>query len=140
MQARPAPWASGYIGVPFVPGGRDRSGCDCWGLVVLVYRERWRIRLPAWAADYDPHDRAAAAAAFAQAAARDWRRIDPSSAREGDVALLRVGGAACHVGVIAGWPWLLHVERGTDSGVDRLDGVRWARRLDSVWRHPDLVP
>jgi cell wall-associated NlpC family hydrolase len=136
--ARPAPWAADYVGLPFVPGGRGRGGCDCWGLVVLVYRERFRITLPAWQASADPADRAAVAAEFRQAPARGWRRIDPSSARDGDVALLRVGGAPCHVGVIAGWPWLLHAERGTDAALDRLDGVRWARRFDSLWRHEAL--
>jgi cell wall-associated NlpC family hydrolase len=139
MRPSPAPWARDYIGIPFVAGGRDRTGCDCWGLVRLVLAERWRLRLPAWS-DADPDDRAAVDAEFARAPERGWRRIDLSSARDGDVALLRVAGAPCHVGVIAGWPWMLHAERGTGAAVDRLDGARWARRLDSVWRHQDLVP
>lgn len=137
---RPPSWTAEYVGIPFAPGGATRQGCDCWGLVRLVFRARWRIVLPGFEQGIDPADRGAVAAAFAAAPARGWRRIDPSSAREADVALLRVGGAPCHVGLIVGWPWLLHVERGTDAALDRLDGVRWARRLDSVWRHEEMVP
>lgn len=31
--------------VPYLPGGGDWSGCDCWGLVELWYRERFGIEL-----------------------------------------------------------------------------------------------
>lgn len=144
MLARPPPWTRDYIGIPFAPHGRDRTGCDCWGLVRLVLRERFGLRLPSYADAYAGAGLAEAednAAALRHGAgAERWRRLDPGSARAGDVALLRLAGTACHVGVIVGWPWMLHVETGTDAAVERLDALRWARRLDSVWRHPALVP
>lgn len=37
---------SKYVGIPFVPGGRDRKGADCYGLMVLVYREMFNTELP----------------------------------------------------------------------------------------------
>jgi len=36
-----APWASTYVGIPYRFAGRDRAGCDCWGLVRLVLAERF---------------------------------------------------------------------------------------------------
>ena len=29
---------SQFVGIPFVDGGRDMSGCDCWGLAMLVFK------------------------------------------------------------------------------------------------------
>ena len=34
-----------FIGIPFVNGGRDFTGCDCWGLVCLAYRHLFGTEL-----------------------------------------------------------------------------------------------
>ena len=38
-------FANAIVGVPFKSRGRDRSGWDCWGLVVAFYRECFGIEL-----------------------------------------------------------------------------------------------
>jgi len=35
-----------YLRIPFLMLGRNRKGCDCWGLVSLIYREKLNIYLP----------------------------------------------------------------------------------------------
>lgn len=39
-------WWNRYIGIPFQSRGRSFNGCDCWGLVVLVYEHELAHPLP----------------------------------------------------------------------------------------------
>ena len=39
-------WIHHYLSIPYVPGGRDRQGVDCWGLLRLAYLEQFHIALP----------------------------------------------------------------------------------------------
>lgn len=41
-----------YLGLPFKHLGRDRKGVDCWGLVLLYYKEMFGIEIPDW--EYEP--------------------------------------------------------------------------------------
>jgi len=46
-------WTDRYIGIPFKEGGRDFSGCDCAGLVLLALREETGIQ----ALDFTEYER-----------------------------------------------------------------------------------
>ncbi|QDP54805.1 MAG: hypothetical protein Unbinned3891contig1000_3 [Prokaryotic dsDNA virus sp.] len=40
-------WTTPYLRIPYVEGGRVRDGgVDCWGLLRVVYEERYGIHLP----------------------------------------------------------------------------------------------
>ena len=45
-------WANAYVGLPWADLGRDRTGCDCWGLARLVYAEQLGIALPSYSDAY----------------------------------------------------------------------------------------
>ena len=44
-------WVNNYVGLHYEVGGRTKSGVDCYGLLCLVYREKFGIELPDWATD-----------------------------------------------------------------------------------------
>ncbi len=39
-------WAVPYIGLPWVRGARGPDAYDCWGLLVHLYRSRYKTELP----------------------------------------------------------------------------------------------
>ena len=49
-------WWNRYIGTPFKAFGRTMEGCDCWGLLRIVYREAFGIELPSYVSDYTATD------------------------------------------------------------------------------------
>jgi cell wall-associated NlpC family hydrolase len=63
---------SKFIGIPFVNGGRDYSGCDCWGLVKLIYKELANIDLPEY--HISCHDTAKISTAV-NMSRRDWVKL-----------------------------------------------------------------
>jgi len=134
LPADPPAWVAGYIGLPWREHGRDRSGCDCWGLLRLVLAERFGIAVPAYDGRYaDTADRAEIAMLM-RGGMGPWRQVDEAGVRQGDGALFRVAGQPCHVGVVVAAGWMLHVQKGVDSGLERHDGTRWARRLAGFYR------
>ena len=38
-------WATKYVGVPYVPGGRTIKGFDCWGLIHLIWSNEYGTEL-----------------------------------------------------------------------------------------------
>jgi hypothetical protein len=64
-----------------------------------------------------------------------WRRIEPGQEREGDVICLRVSGKAWHTAVVA-WPgYMLHVMEGTETVLERYDGIKWRCRVEGFYRY-----
>src|SRR5512144_1011435 len=52
MTGQPPAWVAEYVGIPFVDLGRDRQGCDCWGLVRLILAGQAGLALPSLATGY----------------------------------------------------------------------------------------
>lgn len=132
-------WSAGYIGLPFLLGGRDRSGIDCYGLARLVLLERAGISLDAAteAAAVAPPDQVAAEADRI-AAGSPWHPVS-GDVRELDVAVFATGVYTRHIGIMVGPDMMLHVVEGTPSCLVRLDAPRWRDRRLGILRHQDLA-
>lgn len=131
-----------YCGVPFVEGGRDverDGGLDCFGLARLVLREQFGIVLDEWnGVNWSRHngdDRALGRLIRRQAQADGWRKVMADTERPGDVALIWIGDAPVHLGVVIGGRDMLHVQRGIESRSESYASIDWRQRRKEFWRY-----
>lgn len=142
-------WVASYIGIAFREHGRDRQGCDCWGLHRLVLGEQLGFWLPSYATTYEAaHDGAGVAATIEAngTGSPEWRAVPAGAERPFDAVHMigfrrgddgRLRRHAMHVGTVIGGGWLLHVEAGINACLAdyRRRGVR--NRVIGFYRHHD---
>lgn len=133
----PSGWATPYVGIPFLDGGRDASGCDCWGLVHLVYRDLLGIELPTYG-EISAHDVARVTERIREdSAGAPWLPVT-GAPRPFDVLVMR--GKPLHVGVMVDARHVLHVEAATASVIVPVASAMQVRhRLLSLHRHEALA-
>jgi cell wall-associated NlpC family hydrolase len=147
MTGQPPAWAGQYVGIPFVDLGRDRQGCDCWGLVRLILAEQAGLALPSLTTS--EADLAGVGREFALAhASGDWLPIAGGAERDFDVVEMSMPTRTAegwlfgplHVGLVVAAGWLIHVERATAAVLVRYrEDQAISRRILSFWRHRSLA-
>lgn len=135
-------WASKYFDIPFVDRGSTRCGCDCWGLVTLIYREQLDIKLPLYPEIVKGDLESKWGEITRAAASSDWLTVkDP---QEFDVVLMK--GLICHqgkkmtrpihVGVVTCPDFLVHIESGSEVTIANYKShPRVKRRVVNFFRH-----
>lgn len=148
MSNQPPLWAGVYVGIPYLDHGRDRAGCDCWGLVRLIIAERTRVVLPSFATDYDTETDSLGVGRCVTAARASgaWSLVEKAPGAFDVVEMWSVlrcrNGFDCrplHVGVLVDPDWLIHTEAATGARLVRRDDRSLGRRIAGYWRHRDLV-
>lgn len=129
-----APWAAQYVGIPFVSGGRDRSGVDCYGVLRLAFAEQFNVFLPEYVGYEDCHD-APKTADWISARFDGWQEIQADQAQAGDGILLRCKGFPMHVGLVVGQGKMLHAFDNVDTCIESYIGPRWNKRIIGFYRH-----
>lgn len=126
-----------WLGIPWVLNGESRQGCDCWGLVKLVYRDELGIGLthPSAMSTAEAAERARRVAEIRELVLGEAvLRPVPEGERLEEFDILELafsGGAADHVGVVAGG-MLLQSRRRLGSHRVALDEIGPAMR--GAWR------
>lgn len=100
--------AYGWLGTPYAYGGETRSGVDCSGLVMNVYRDALDIKLPRSSAKQKEY----------------CQPLDLNSIAEGDLIFFAPQGRNInHVGLYVGSGYMIHA---SNSGVTLM-------AIDSPW-------
>lgn len=128
-------WAAQYVGLPYLPGGRDRAGIDCWGLYSLIMREQFGMELPAYEGPtWGSRASGRGIRAAAEEYAKQFTPIEASEARLGDAILIRTFGMPIHLGMVVGRDLMLHAEEYQNSVIARYNSPQWASRIVSFFR------
>jgi len=121
-----------YVGIPYKAGGRDRDGCDCYGLVRLVLRERFGKEMP----EYGECISHGADESY-RLISDDMPLVDafrPDVPQAGDVVVLKMRGQPSHIGVYLGGGKMLHTLAEHDSAIESVDGPKWVKRIEGYYR------
>lgn len=134
----PPSWTADYMGIPFVDHGRDRTGCDCYGLSRLILLEQFAIpaaALPLLLVGYvDTQDRAEIARMInVHLPLLDFGPV--FHPRPGDVVLIRNGGSACHLGVMVTRNLVLHTEASAGPRFDDIHRPHISPRVEGIYRY-----
>lgn len=111
-----------YIGISWAKDGHSFTGCSCWGLVRLFYRNKYDIELP----DFPSSDFVASA----------WSSVKKPAL--GDVLLFRTATGP-HVGIALTNTEMLHVDECTTSRIENFKGLAWKNRLRKIYRYRQLA-
>lgn len=132
-------WANAYIGIPFVDQGRDLLGCDCWGLVRLIYASECGIVLPSYAGAYLCAHESQEVAELIDAgrAAGQWQTVRDT--KPFDVVVIRQGRLACHVAIAIDCQHFLNMDAADQSKIISFSDPKFARRIVGIYRHIDAA-
>ena len=129
---------SPYIGIPYLKGGRDiGEALDCWGFVVLIYKELYSVTLPIYQ-QITPNN--AIDKTSGELVETELYKICSvhDVAKEGDILIFSVGGRPLHIGIALDNHTMIHCDRNVGSVVENFRIRKWQMRLHKICRHPSL--
>ena len=127
---------SKYIGIPFRDGGRGWDGLDCWGLVLLAWKEEMGVSMPDMGDEYSSaFARGDVSGLFGKYTSQNWNEdVTALPRRPLDVLVFRFGPFELHAGLWVAPGEMLHVMQGMETAVERYDGFKWSKRLSRILR------
>lgn len=127
-------WVDKYVGIPFVSGGRDTKGCDCYGLVRLILENEYNYKLPLLTGDYSN-------ALVLEETKNLFAKYVPlltaekvDSPEEKSVCLIQTKGLSCHVGIWADDGFIIHSRNKVGSVCEKIDSLRLIGKIMGWYR------
>ena len=121
-----------YLSIPYLHGGRDRNGIDCYGLVRLFYSENFGIACP----DYT-YERGWDEKGFDYIENEYWKRFERVDKPEiyGLVTFRGFGSTIeRHIGIMIDDISFLHAPINGMVSIDKLTHRVWSRQRGSFYR------
>lgn len=127
QDSRPLKGFNDFVGVPWLKGGCDISGADCWGLFVLVSREVYGLVVNEYNGSKASGDELTAIINDETASSR-WDRVDIPRPGDAVVMYQRKTGIPRHIGIFVEGSNILHSPDESGKMVSQIHSVRLLNR------------
>ncbi|MDG5767407.1 NlpC/P60 family protein [Balneolales bacterium ANBcel1] len=107
-----------WEGTPYRLGGSTRQGIDCSAFVQIVMSDAFGISLPRTTREQ----------------LEFGSRVNPRSARLGDLVFFQTGRTTFHVGIMMRGDFFMHASTSRGVTIDRLSEPYWQQRMIQVRR------
>lgn len=126
------------IGVPFKNCGRDiKTGFDCYGLVIEVYK-RFGYTIPEYYADYDDTEAVRKLITEKTAIKTNWERVELNALPVPCLLAICFGtpkGVVNHTAVYIGDGKFIHIRENTGVCIDRVSSPAWRRIIEGAYKY-----
>ena len=120
---------SDYIGIPFQYGGRTKTSLDCYGLVMLLYKDFKNIELP----EVTSTAILSHAASLIEQESHNWKPC--SIDEEGAVIIFSIKGYGAHVAYVISHDKMIHAWEGSGGVcIERISGS-WKHRILGCYKY-----
>lgn len=122
--------------LPYIEGGRTKQGADCWGLVVLLYKELFNITLTEYGDITLPSIKEChqTSKRLQQELVNQKMFYEVSSPEFGDVILLNVLGEPLHIGFCLDSKTMIHTGRKHGVVIENFTEMKWERKIAGFYR------
>ena len=128
-----------YMRIPFKDHGRDFTGCDCGGLVWLLFKNELGIELPDWREFYSCtriENAFELESTVSTTLGELCREVPFSDRKPFDVISLSIHGMDTHVGVVVDDDSFIHIMQGrTNVTVEKFSSPHWRNRVTGCFRY-----
>lgn len=123
--------------IPYKLGGRDYKGIDCWGLVVLAYKELFNLDIPTYdgtmSSVSNKNTKTAEDIINHLELSAPFTRVEEP--QYGDFVLINILGNPTHIGLMIDSSHMLHISDKSGIAYEDIRSIKWQRRIQGFYRH-----
>ena len=131
-----------YLRIPFKSGCRGFDGCDCGGLVWLIFKNELNIELPDWTELYSGtriENSLELAETVSTVLGENATEVEFEDRQPYDVISFRIGSEPIHVGLVLDKKYFMHTMQGlTRVVIERFASPQWSKRVTGCFRHDSM--
>lgn len=132
-------WVEPYLLIPFLNDGRDINGCDCWGLVRLIMKNKAHIDVPSYGEVSGLEIAKTARSMIEGFETKWWKPVEKPNLF--DVVVMRRHGMQDigHAGIMVNDKELVHTEKKSGPVMVSIDMPQIKSRIRFIRRHVELT-